>query len=67
MMVQISFRKHADSDRTEPVALRQACTPCPSPVLNIAHRPVSIFDDAYENVEALAYRHHPAIKAPVAV
>ena len=27
----------------------------------------SIFDYTYEDVEVLDYRHHPAIKAPVAV
>lgn len=30
-------------------------------------RAASIFDYAYEDVEIVGYRHHPAIKAPVAV
>jgi thymidylate synthase len=36
-------------------------------VLHIKRRPSSIFDYAYEDFEVLDYRHHPAIKAPVAV
>ncbi|AMY20017.1 MULTISPECIES: thymidylate synthase [Nocardiaceae] len=38
----------------------------PFPTLRLAPRD-SIFDYTYEDVEVLDYRHHPAIKAPVAV
>jgi len=38
----------------------------PLPTLRLAPRD-SIFDYTYEDVEVLEYRHHPAIKAPVAV
>ena len=37
------------------------------PTLNIKRRPASIFDDQHEDFEVQDYRHHPAIKAPVAV
>jgi thymidylate synthase len=36
-------------------------------VLELARRPPSIFDYALEDVVVRDYRHHPAIKAPVAV
>ena len=35
--------------------------------LHIGRRPASLFDYAYEDFEIVGYRHHPAIKAPVAV
>ncbi len=38
----------------------------PLPTLRLAPRE-SIFDYTYEDIEVLDYRHHPAIKAPVAV
>ncbi|WIM95279.1 thymidylate synthase [Actinoplanes oblitus] len=38
----------------------------PFPSLEIAPRP-SLFDYAYEDFTVVDYRHHPAIKAPVAV
>jgi len=41
--------------------------PNPYPTLHIARRPPSIFDYAYEDFEVHDYRHHAAIKAPVAV
>ncbi|QNG17763.1 thymidylate synthase [Rhodococcus triatomae] len=40
--------------------------PYPYPTLKLAPRD-SIFDHTFEDVEILDYRHHPAIKAPVAV
>ena len=39
----------------------------PYPVLELARRPASIFDYRYEDFVVHDYRHHPAIKAPVAV
>ena len=41
--------------------------PFPLPRLAFRRRPPSIFDYAYEDFEVVDYRHHPAIKAPVAV
>ncbi len=40
--------------------------PYPFPTLKLAPRD-SIFDYRYEDIEVIGYRHHPAIKAPVAV
>ncbi|PXW96600.1 thymidylate synthase [Sphaerotilus hippei] len=37
------------------------------PTLQIRRRPDSILDYEFEDFEVLDYRHHPAIKAPVAV
>ena len=37
------------------------------PQLRITRRPPSIFDYRYEDFEVVDYRHHPAIKEPVAV
>ena len=41
-------------------------TAYPFPTLRVLPRP-SLFDYEYEDLEVLDYRHHPAIKAPVAV
>jgi thymidylate synthase len=41
--------------------------PLPLPKLVIRRKPPSIFDYAYEDFEVVDYRHHPPIKAPVAV
>ncbi|WP_227979710.1 thymidylate synthase [Nocardia spumae] len=40
--------------------------PYPFPRLHLRPAP-TLFDYAFEDVEVLGYRHHPAIKAPVAV
>jgi thymidylate synthase len=41
--------------------------PNPLPTLTLRRRPPSLFDYKYEDFEFVNYRHHPAIKAPVAV
>jgi len=41
--------------------------PLPLPTLGLKHKPQSIIDYQYDDVELLDYRHHPALKAPVAV
>ena len=41
--------------------------PFPYPQLRLARRPESIFDYRLEDFEVLDYRHHPGIKAPIAV
>ncbi|WP_158864611.1 thymidylate synthase [Leifsonia sp. AG29] len=41
--------------------------PFPSPTLRILRRPESIFDYRFEDFEVEGYRHHPAIRAAVAV
>jgi thymidylate synthase len=44
-----------------------ARTPFESPRLAIRRRPPSIFEYRYEDFEFVGYRHHAAIRAPVAV
>ena len=58
---------HIYSNHREQVDLQLSRQPHPYPLLSITRRPDSIFDYAYEDFEVLDYRHHPAIKAPVAV
>jgi thymidylate synthase len=58
---------HIYSNHTEQVELQLSRQPFPYPLLNIKRRPPSIFDYEYEDFEVLEYRHHDAIKAPVAV
>ena len=58
---------HIYSNHVEQVELQLTRTPHPYPTLAIKRRPASIFDYAYEDFELLDYRHHAAIKAPVAV
>jgi len=41
--------------------------PYPFPSLSLRRRPSSIFDYELEDFEVVDYRHHPAIRAPVAV
>jgi len=41
--------------------------PYPYPTLVLRRRPPSIFDYDFEDFEVVGYRHHPAIRAPVAV
>ncbi len=58
---------HIYSNHAEQVELQLARTPFPYPQLEIARRPASIFDYALEDFVMHDYRHHAAIKAPVAV
>lgn len=44
-----------------------ARTPYPLPQLRILRRPPTIFDYRFEDFEFVNYRHHEAIRAPVAV
>ena len=56
------YDNHGEQVRTQ---LERA--PFPPPQLRIQRRPPSVFDYEFEDFELLDYRHHPAIKAPVAV
>jgi thymidylate synthase len=56
------YDNHAEQVRTQ---LDRA--PYPYPTLQLRRRPPSIFDYVYEDFEVQDYRHHAAIKAPVAV
>ena len=58
---------HIYSNHAEQVALQLGRTPYPYPTLVIKRKPPSIFDYEYEDFEVVDYRHHDAIKAPVAV
>ena len=58
---------HIYDNHHEQVLTQLAREPFPYPTLRIRRRPESIFDYVYEDFEVLDYRHHPAIKAPVAV
>jgi len=42
-------------------------TPYPLPRLVLRRRPPSLFEYAFEDFDIVDYRHHPAIKAPIAV
>lgn len=41
--------------------------PLPLPVLNIMHKPRTLFDYTYDDFEFVNYQSHPAIKAPIAI
>ncbi|HEX4233392.1 MAG TPA: thymidylate synthase [Caldimonas sp.] len=58
---------HIYDNHAEQVEQLLAREPFPYPVLELARRPPSIFDYALDDVVVHDYRHHPAIKAPVAV
>ena len=58
---------HIYSNHAEQVELQLGRAPRPYPTLEISRRPASIFDYRYEDFVVHDYRHHPAIKAPVAV
>ena len=47
--------------------LQLSRAPFPPPQLKILRKPPSLFDYTYEDFEIVDYRHHAAIKAPIAV
>lgn len=57
---------HVYDNHVQQVRAQVAREPYPFPRLRLAPRD-SLFDYAYEDIEILDYRHHPAIPAPVAV
>jgi thymidylate synthase len=57
---------HVYDNHVEQVREQLSREPYPAPTLAL-RKATSIFDYAYEDVEVVGYRHHPAIKAPVAV
>ncbi|MFE0490216.1 thymidylate synthase [Streptomyces griseoaurantiacus] len=57
---------HIYDNHVEQVKKQLSRVPFPFPELNL-RRADSLFDYAYEDVEIVGYRHHPGIKAPVAV
>jgi thymidylate synthase len=58
---------HLYLNHLEQADLQLSRTPYPLPELVIKRRPPSLFDYAYEDFEFRNYRHHAAIKAPIAV
>jgi len=58
---------HVYDNHHEQVETQLARAPYPYPSLHLHRRPDSIFDYEFEDFEVVGYRHHPAIRAPVAV
>jgi thymidylate synthase len=58
---------HLYLNHLEQADLQLSRTPYPLPELVLKRRPASLFDYAYEDIEIRNYRHHAAIKAPIAV
>jgi thymidylate synthase len=58
---------HIYDNHVEQVTEQLSREPFPYPMLTLARKPASIFDYAYEDFEVVGYRHHPAIRAAVAV
>ncbi len=58
---------HIYRNHLEQVKLQLTREPYPLPRLVIKRKPPSIFDYTFDDFEFVGYRHHPAIKAPVAV
>jgi thymidylate synthase len=57
---------HIYDNHVEQVTEQLTREPYPLPRLELAPAP-SLFDYTYDDVQVVGYRHHPAIKAPVAV
>ena len=58
---------HIYDNHLEQVAEQLTRDPYPAPTLRFARKPESIFDYRYEDFVVEDYRHHPAIRAAVAV
>ena len=58
---------HLYSNHLGQVELQLSRKPFPLPQLNIARKPASLFDYAFEDFEIVGYECHPHIKAPVAI
>ena len=58
---------HIYDNHVDQVREQLSRDPYPYPQLRLARTPDSIFDYALEDFEVLDYRHHPGIKAPIAV
>jgi thymidylate synthase len=58
---------HLYSNHLEQADLQLARTPYALPRLALARKPPSLFDYVFEDFEIIGYRHHEAIKAPIAV
>ena len=58
---------HVYDNHREQIETQLARDPYPYPSLVLRRRPASIFDYEFDDFEVVGYRHHPAIRAPVAV
>ncbi|MET4058655.1 thymidylate synthase [Arthrobacter sp. UYP6] len=58
---------HIYDNHVDQVREQLSRAPYPYPQLRLARKPASIFDYAFEDFEVMDYRHHPGIKAPIAV
>jgi thymidylate synthase len=58
---------HLYRNHLEQVALQLEREPLPLPTLRFKRRPPSLFEYDFDDFEIVDYRHHPAIKAPIAV
>ena len=58
---------HIYDNHVEQVELQLSREPYPSPTLEFARKPESIFDYEFNDFQVVNYQHHPGIKAPVAV
>jgi thymidylate synthase len=58
---------HLYLNHLDQAELQLSRTPYPLPELVIRRRPPSLFEYAFEDFEIRNYRHHAAIKAPIAV
>ena len=58
---------HIYDNHREQVQTQLQRAPYPYPSLRLRRRPASIFDYVFEDFEVVGYRHHPAIRAPIAV
>jgi thymidylate synthase len=66
-LVYVIGDAHIYENHLDQIEEQLARTPYPLPTLAIHRKPPSIFEYRYADFEVLNYRHHPAIKAPVAV
>jgi thymidylate synthase len=58
---------HLYRNHLEQADLQLSREPYPLPELHIRRRPPTLFDYEFQDFEIRNYRHHPAIKAPIAV
>jgi thymidylate synthase len=58
---------HVYDNHREQVETQLGRAPFSYPTLELRRRPPSIFEYTFEDFEVVGYKHHPAIRAPVAV
>ena len=58
---------HIYLNHLDQVAQQLERKPYPLPFLEILRKPASLFDHTYDDFKLTGYKHHPGIKAPVAI